>query len=138
MLWLGLAIAAAVPATGIVLAVPKGGADRVAQIAVHQARAMQLAAATPSATEFAESFVGLTNQYAVDHRQPARFTRVNCVEAAPGKYMCSYAITRPHRHAECHIMQATWTPAKASTITVTLAGRTSRCATLRQAIASLR
>ncbi len=135
---LGLAAAASVPAVVIVLAVPKEGADRVAPTAPRPAVAAQHGAATPSATEFAETLVGVTNQYTTDHGQHARFTRVHCVEAAPGKYMCSYAIARPNRRAECHLMQATWTPDRTSSITVRLAGRTGRCGTLRQAIATLR
>jgi hypothetical protein len=34
-------------------------------------------------------------------------------------------------------MQARWTPERASTITITLAGRTRRCGSLRQALDSL-
>jgi hypothetical protein len=92
----------------------------------------------PSATEFARVFIGLTTAYAVNFEQPERIMRAHCVQAAPGRYMCSYALLRPGRLPECHLMQARWTPEAASTITVTLAGRTSRCETLRAAIASLR
>ena len=59
-------------------------------------------------------------------------------KASPGYYMCSYALERAGQPLECHIMQARWTPRQASTITVTLAGRTARCGSLREAIASLR
>ena len=136
-LWFGLAIAATVPAVAVVLAISNTGKDRAAA-PKPAAHAVAPAAATPSAAQFAQSFVGLTDLYAVDHGQRARFTRVHCVQAAPGMYMCSYAIARPHRRPECHIMQATWTPDRASSITVTLAGRTRRCRGLHDAIASLR
>jgi hypothetical protein len=51
--------------------------------------------------------------------------------------MCSYAAARPGARAKCHIMQAQWTPNSASTITVTLAGQTGRCASLPDALQSL-
>jgi hypothetical protein len=35
-------------------------------------------------------------------------------------------------------MQARWTPERASSFTVTLAGRTERCGSLREALRSLR
>jgi hypothetical protein len=94
--------------------------------------------APPSAPEFARVFIGLTTAYArtLDGDVP-RIGHAHCVQAAPGHYMCSYALVRPGRPLECHIMQALWTPRRASTITVTLAGRTARCGSLREAIASL-
>jgi hypothetical protein len=92
----------------------------------------------PSAREFARVFVGVTTAYALGAEQPVRITRARCVQGAPGHYMCSYMLTRPGRPPECHLMQARWTPLALSTITVTLAGRTSRCGSLREAIASLR
>jgi hypothetical protein len=51
--------------------------------------------------------------------------------------MCSYAARKPGAPTQCHIMQARWTPNRASTITVTLAGRADRCGTLREALRSL-
>jgi hypothetical protein len=95
--------------------------------------------APPSAPEFARVFIGLTTAYArtLDADVP-RIGHAHCVQAAPGHYMCSYALVRRGRPLECHIMQALWTPRRASTITVTLAGRTARCGSLREAIASLR
>jgi len=95
--------------------------------------------APPPAREFARVFVGLTAAYArgLDADLP-RIGHAHCVQAARGHYMCSYALTRPGAPLECHLMQALWTPRRASTITVTLAGRTARCGTLREAIASLR
>jgi hypothetical protein len=91
----------------------------------------------PSAADFGSGFVTTANAYAAVHRQPARLKNPDCVQAAPGKYMCSYAIARPGRPVECHIMQATWTPYGPSTYTVTLAGRVKRCTSLRAALDSL-
>jgi hypothetical protein len=51
--------------------------------------------------------------------------------------MCSYAERQPGAPEQCHIMQARWTPQKTSTITITLAGRTERCASLPDALQSL-
>jgi hypothetical protein len=92
--------------------------------------------ATPSATDFAAAFIGVTNKYAKEHEDTARAGQAHCVQAAPGRYMCSYTVTRSGT-STCHLMQARWTPDEASTINVTLAGRTARCATLREAIRSL-
>jgi hypothetical protein len=94
--------------------------------------------APPSAAEFARVFIGVTTAYALGSDQPERIIRPHCVQATPGHYMCAYTLLRPGRAPECHLMQAMWTPKAASTITITLAGRTSRCETLRAAIASLR
>ena len=94
------------------------------------------AAATPSATEFAANFIGVTNQYAKEHGDTARAGHADCVQATPGAYMCSYTVATSGV-STCHLMQAQWTPDRASTITVTLAGRTAQCATLREAIRSL-
>ena len=92
---------------------------------------------TPSATQFAQAFIGVTNKYASQHGDGARLGNAHCVEAAPGKYMCSYLVTAKGVRT-CHLMQAQWTPERSSAITVTLAGRTSRCGTLHEAIQSLR
>ena len=91
----------------------------------------------PSAADFGSGLVKTTNQYASAHGQPARLKNPDCVQAAPGKYMCSYGIARPGRPLECHIMQAAWTPYGPSTYTITLAGRVKRCASLREALDSL-
>ena len=92
---------------------------------------------TPSATEFARNFVGVTNKHASEHGDDARVGGAHCVKAAPGKYMCSYVVTA-NGVRTCHLMQAHWRPQRSSAITVTLSGRTSRCGTLREAIQSLR
>jgi len=93
--------------------------------------------APPSADEFASVLVSLTNEYASAHGDATRLAAADCVEAARGRYMCSYAAVGPDGIAECRIMQARWTPRRASTFTVTLAGRVTRCATLRDALQSL-
>ena len=90
----------------------------------------------PSAVEFAKTFVPLANAYSVAHHDARRLTEPHCVEAARGRYMCAYTAVTPAGR-ECHLMQASWTPTAASTITVTLSGRTHRCDSLRAAIRSL-
>jgi hypothetical protein len=92
---------------------------------------------TPSAAEFTALFVGLSNTYAKTHGETARFTNADCVKASRDHYMCSYAVTRPDRASECHLMQATWTPNARSAFTVTLSGRVTRCGSLREALRSL-
>ena len=93
--------------------------------------------ATPSAAEFGVAFVETTNSYAREHHDSARISDPHCVQASAGHYMCAYTVTGRGRHPTCHLMQARWTPREASTITVTLAGRTERCRTLREALDSL-
>jgi hypothetical protein len=107
---------------------PRGAAEAKA------ARAS--APATPSAADFTAEFIGVTNQYAKEHGVAARASGAHCVEAASGRYMCSYIVTT-NGASTCHLMQARWTPNQTSTITVTLAGRTARCGTLREAIQTL-
>jgi hypothetical protein len=95
-------------------------------------------AAPATAREFARVFVGLSNAYAAQHGQTARFTGADCVQASTGHFMCSYAIVRPSRERECHLMQAEWTPNGASSFKVTLAGRVPTCHTLKEALKSLK
>lgn len=90
----------------------------------------------PSAGEFAQFFVGSANAYSIAHYDPRRVTKPHCVEAARGRYMCTYTAVTPAGR-ECHLIQASWTPNAPSTITVTLSGRTHRCDSLRAAIRSL-
>ncbi len=90
----------------------------------------------PAAADFAAIFVTTTNTYAKANRDPARVANADCVEAARGRYMCSYRAILPGR-SECHLMQARWTPQRASSFTITLAGRVKRCGTLKQALRSL-
>ena len=102
-------------------------------------RAAPVKATTPPpAAEFARLFLGVTNRYAREHGDPARLGDADCVQASSGHYMCSYAITRPNGPSECRIMQAVWTPEQASSFTVTLAGRSERCGSLREALRSLK
>jgi hypothetical protein len=96
------------------------------------------APADPSAAEFQALFVGAWDHRAEATGDPRRLRDADCVEAAPGRYMCSYAVVQPDDPMSCHLMQARWTPDSASTITITLAGRTARCGTLREALRSLR
>lgn len=87
--------------------------------------------ATPTAAEFARALAGTANQFG-----DAKVTHPDCVQAAPGRYMCAYGLVQ-NGVEQCHIMQGRWTPNSASTITVTLAGRTERCDSLRDALRSL-
>ena len=91
----------------------------------------------PSADEFARVFVEATQRFAVKSDDASRISGVDCVQATPGRYMCSYMVTRPGESSTCHLMQARWTPRRESTITVTLAGRTRACGSLREALDSL-
>jgi hypothetical protein len=94
-------------------------------------------ASTPTAAEFGRGLVGLTAAYGKAHGLPARLVNVDCVQASPGHYMCSYAIVRPGTPPECHVMQAVWTPRSDSSFRITVAGRSSRCGSLREALRSL-
>jgi hypothetical protein len=93
--------------------------------------------ATPSAREFAHDLAGTANQYAAEHADEARLERTHCVQAARGRYMCSFAVVHSDGSSECHLIQARWTPNATSTITITLAGRVGRCSSLRDAIDSM-
>jgi hypothetical protein len=88
---------------------------------------------TPTAAQFARALTGATNQFGGGRS----ITNTHCVKGSPGRYMCAYTVVKTSGH-ECHLMQGTWTPGEASTITVTLAGRTDRCDSVRDAIMSLR
>ena len=94
--------------------------------------------AAPPADQFERFLVAFTNRYGELHGDPRRIGRADCVQAAPGRYMCSYASwLEPGSRPRCHLMQARWTPRSASTITVTLSGRVDRCGSLREALDSL-
>jgi hypothetical protein len=108
------------------------GATLLAAPATHAAPTTQ----PPSAVDFAKIFVTVTNAYAVAHHDAHRVAKPHCVQAARGRYMCAYTAITPAGR-ECHLIQASWTPTAASTITVTLSGRTRRCDSLRAAIRSL-
>src|SRR5262245_61259687 len=118
-----LLIAAVVPLLLIVLLAQGGG-----QAATSAKTPGRLPApAAPSAAKFAAEFIGVTNQYAKEHGDAAQVGQAHCVQAAPGRYMCAYVITTNGKPT-CRLVQARWTPDRASTITVTLSGRTARCA----------
>ena len=109
-----------------------------ALLSVQTATAGTSASAPPSANDFATAFIGVSNQYASTLVDGPRFVNAHCVEAARGRYMCAYATVWRGRAAECHLMQARWTPQAASTITITLSSRTPLCGSLREALDSLR
>jgi hypothetical protein len=92
----------------------------------------------PSASGFAALLVSSTTAYATAHGQPQRIEQPDCVQPVRGRYMCSYTVRIPGDAARCHLMQARWTPERASLFTVTLAGRTRSCRSLRDALRSLR
>jgi len=110
-----------------------GGSALRAQPQAHAPAYVLVASTTPTAAEFGRALMGTANQFGSD----AKIARTHCVQAKPGRYMCSYAVVRKGRADECHLMQGRWTPASESTITVTLAGRAGRCGSLRDAIQSL-
>jgi hypothetical protein len=110
---------------------------RVASPAGKGATRARATTAPPSASAFRRLFVDITNRYAAEHRDPKRVGHAHCVEAAAGRYMCSYVVSRPGVADECHLMQARWTPQSASSFAVTLAGRALRCRSVRDAVRSL-
>ena len=94
--------------------------------------------AAPPAGEFARLLVAITNRDGELRGDPRRIGNADCVQAAPGRYMCSYASWLvPGARSRCHLMQARWTPRATSTITITLSGRVDRCGSLREALDSL-
>jgi hypothetical protein len=90
------------------------------------------AASTLSADAFARALAGAANEFGGS----ARIVNVHCVQGDPGNYMCSYGVLRRGKRLECHLMQGSWSQDTLQ-IEVTLAGRTRRCATLRDAVRSL-
>jgi len=131
--------AIAVYAISATLAAPARKPGAATPATVHHAARLSASAldSPPSASEFAVEVVGTTTAYANANGEKARIANVSCVQASSGHYMCSYAVVRPGRARECHLMQAIWTPNRASTYTVTLAGRTHACGTVREAVRSL-
>jgi len=108
-------------------------------IAAPAATAADMPVAPPTASGFAALFVSSTTAYAKAHGDPKRIVQPHCVEPVRGRYMCSYEVRVPGgAGAGCHLMQARWTPERASIFTVTLAGRTRSCRSLRDALHSLR
>jgi hypothetical protein len=94
--------------------------------------------APPSASNFAAMLVLTTAEYAKAHGESRKIERADCVQPTRGHYMCSYEVRVPGSPGACHLIQARWTPGRASTFTVTLAGRTPRCQSLSIALHSLR
>lgn len=94
--------------------------------------------APPSASNFGAMLVMTTTDNAKAHGKSLKLERVDCVEPKRGRYMCSYNLRIPGRPDACHLIQARWTPGRASIFTVTLAGRTARCQSLSDALHSLR
>jgi len=94
--------------------------------------------APPSASRFAAMLVLTTRADAKAHGKSWTIERPDCVEPSRGHYMCSYVLRVPGRRGTCHLIQARWTPGRASIFTVTLAGRTLRCRSLSDALHSLR
>jgi hypothetical protein len=94
--------------------------------------------APPSASNFAAMLVLTTAEYAKAHGESRKIERADCVQPTRGHYMCSYNLRVPGSPGACHLIQARWTPGRASIFTVTLAGRTPRCQSLSIALHSLR
>jgi hypothetical protein len=136
VLWLGLVVCAVAAATygiaGRVLGTPQAGRALSAPAPVGS-----IHGAAPGAHEFARQLAGMTNQFAALQRDDARVGKVDCVQASKGHYMCSFAVLRPSRPEECHVIQAIWTPADVDSFKVTLSGRAGRCGSLREALQSL-
>jgi hypothetical protein len=126
-----LVLVACGTAMAVYLLAPSAGPEQAA------AQAAPAGRTTPTARQFAHNFVGTTNAYAAASGDQTRIGNADCVQASRGHYMCSYAAKKPGTAPECHIMQARWTPNEASTITVTLAGRATRCGSLDEALRSL-
>lgn len=93
--------------------------------------------APPGPAEFGRGHAGVTAAYAKAHGLAERLANVDCVQASRGHYMCSYAIVRPDAPAECHVMQAVWTPRSDSSFRITVAGRAGTCGSLREGLRSL-
>jgi two-component system, response regulator PdtaR len=92
----------------------------------------------PSASGFAAVLATTPEAFASPDARSARIVRPDCVEPTPGRYMCSYLLRIAGAPDDCHLMQASWTPSRASLFTVTLAGRTPSCRSLPNALRSLR
>jgi hypothetical protein len=86
---------------------------------------------TMSPSAFGRALAGAANEFG-----GPTIVNVHCVAGDPGNYMCSYAVQRRSGRLECHLMQGSWSQSTLE-IDVTLAGRTRRCATLRDAVHSL-
>jgi hypothetical protein len=105
--------------------------------ALVRASAPSLHGPAPGPAEFARQLAGMANQLAAAQGEDARLDQVDCVQASAGHYMCSYAIQRPSQPAECHVIQAIWTPTEIDSFKVTLSGLAGKCGSLREALHSL-
>jgi hypothetical protein len=132
-----LGVVAAVVALGRYLVAERGAAKPPPRTPrVHTAHAAR-SEAPPSAAEFALVLVSVSNAFAKEHGNPERLAHAHCVVGSPGHYMCSYAVNRPGRKGECHLVQAHWGEEPNSLFTVVLSGRVKRCGSLREALRSL-
>jgi hypothetical protein len=100
------------------------------------AAARPAVAPAPTAAQFGPLLVATANDYAASHDAQERLASPHCVSPATGYYMCVYVLHRPGR-SECHLVQARWTPMRASTYTITLGSRVKKCGSVRQAIRSV-
>jgi len=90
-------------------------------------------AAAPPAPRFEALLVREANGVAGDG---AHVVEPHCVAADGGLYMCAYTVRKPGSADECHLMQARWTPERETPFLITLAGRTGRCSSVREAVES--
>jgi hypothetical protein len=124
------------PHPAAALALPPAPAPAPAPAPV-PARAPSLHGPAPGPAEFARQLAGMANQLAMEQGEDERLDRVDCVQASTGHYMCSYAVLRPSRPIECHVIQAIWTPTQVDSFKVTLSGLAGKCGSLREALHSL-
>src|SRR5262245_28324878 len=103
-----IAIRTSLGLAGLLAWLPCASASAAAAPPYRPASASTMTA--PSAAGFALAFVATANAYARAHGDHRRVVDPDCVEAARGRYMCSYTTLRPGNRAECHLMQARWTP----------------------------
>ena len=134
----GRARAAVLMAVAIAVIAPGGGVGDARSRPTDLGRAQAPSRGAPSAAAFGQMLAGVANKYAQEHGRGERIHAVDCVRASSKRYMCSYAVMRTRARNECHLIQARWAPGAASSIVVTLSGRTARCGSLRAALDSLR
>jgi hypothetical protein len=119
-LLLGGAMVAAVTALTVVF-----GSDLVVDANANAPAALvAIDPRTPPAAEQVErDLVGLTNAHSLAIGSAARIGHASCVSGGPGSYACSYVRIVPPGSGVCAVALLRWTPNKASTYTVTTAGR---------------
>jgi hypothetical protein len=79
----------------------------------------------PTAAQVEQDLVGLANTHSVAIGSAARIRHASCVSGSPGSYACSYVRIVPPGGGVCAVALLRWTPDRASTYTVTTAGRVS-------------